>query len=365
MAQKILAEADIIINGERPWDLLVHDDRVFDRVFRDGSLGFGEVYMDGWWDSPQLDQFFAKLLRARIDQKFRGTWRDLIWFIGQTIINRQNKIESFKVGEHHYDRGNDLYEAMLDRRLVYTCGYWKSASNLDEAQEAKLDLVCRKIGLRAGQKVLDIGCGWGSFARFAAEKYGASVVGVTISKEQAAYARESCKNLPVEIFLKDYRDIKGLFDHVISLGMFEHVGYKNYRTYMQVVRDYLKDDGLFLLHTIGQMHSSKNTDSWFGKYIFPNSMIPSATQIMEASEDLFVLEDWHSFGSYYDRTLMAWFENFNRAWPRLKEKYGERFYRMWKYYLLASAGSFRARKNNLWQIVFSKEGVARGYESVR
>ena len=254
---------------------------------------------------------------------------------------------------------------MLDERMVYTCGYWKDVNNLDDAQEKKLDLVCRKIGLKSGQRILDIGCGWGSFAKFAAERYGAQVVGITVSKEQVVLARERCKGLPVEIRLQDYRDLNEKFDHIISLGMFEHVGYKNYREYMTVARRCLVDGGLFLLHTIGGNISSTQTDAWIDKYIFPNSIIPSAKQITSAYEGLFVMEDWHNFGTYYDRTLMAWFENFDNAWPALASKYNERFYRMWKFYLLVCAGTFRSRHNHLWQIVLSPRGVVGGYTSIR
>ncbi|EKD33554.1 MAG: hypothetical protein ACD_76C00004G0005 [uncultured bacterium] len=254
---------------------------------------------------------------------------------------------------------------MLDNSMTYTCGYWKDASTLDDAQEAKLDLVCKKIGLKHGDSVLDIGCGWGSFAKFAAEKYKAKVLGVTVSKEQIKLGQGLCRGLPVELRLQDYRKISGSFDHIVSLGMFEHVGYKNYRIFFEVVRRCLKDNGLFLLHTIGGNRSVHSTDPWIGKYIFPNSMLPSASQIASATEGLFVMEDWHNFGSDYDKTLMAWHSNFEKNWGSLMAHYDERFHRMWQYYLLSCAGSFRARQNQLWQIVYSKNGIINGYNSVR
>jgi cyclopropane-fatty-acyl-phospholipid synthase len=352
------------VNGDRPWDVRVHDERLYSRVLGGGSLALGESYMDGWWDAPKLDEFLYKVLSAHLERAVVSS--GLIWnAIKARLVNEGAKRFAFDVGEAHYDLGNDLYNAMLDKRLVYTCGYWKDAKNLDEAQEAKLDLVCRKIGLKAGQRVLDIGCGWGSFAKFAAEKYGAHVVGVTISKEQAELARELCKGLPVEIRLQDYRDVNEQFDHIISLGMFEHVGPKNYRTYMEVAHRCLKDGGLFLLHSIGNNKSVAMGEPWVSKYIFPHGVLPSIAQIGKAMEGKFVMEDWHNFGPYYDKTLMAWFENFDRAWPQLKEKYGDRFYRMWKYYLLSCAAAFRARHIQLWQIVLSKDGVPGGYTTVR
>jgi cyclopropane-fatty-acyl-phospholipid synthase len=254
---------------------------------------------------------------------------------------------------------------MLDRRMTYTCGYWKNARNLDEAQEAKLDLVCQKLDLKPGQTVLDIGCGWGSFAKFAAERYGAHVVGVTVSEEQMKLGKELCKGLPVELRLQDYRDIQGSFDHIVSLGMFEHVGYKNYRTFMRVVYEHLSDGGLFLLHTLGGNTSVRSGEAWMDKYIFPNGMFPSLVQIGRAIEGLFVMEDWHNFSADYEKTLFAWFANFNKHWPEISGKYGETFYRMWKYYLLACAGTFRTRSSQLWQIVLSKNGVPGGYKSIR
>ncbi len=357
--------ADIQINGNHPWDIQVKNENLYSRLLKNPSLNLGESYMAGWWDVQQLDKFFSKLLKANLDQKIRKS-PQLLWQLGLNIIfNYQNKRHAFEVGEKHYDLGNNLYSAMLDSRKVYTCGYWKKATNLEEAQEAKLDLVCQKLNLKPGQKILDIGCGWGSFAKFAAERYGVEVVGITVSKEQAKLAQELCLGLPVKILLKDYRDLNEKFDHIVSLGMFEHVGPKNYRNFMQIVRRSLKDNGLFLLHTIGHDYSTTSLDPWIEKYIFPNGILPSLKQITAATEKLFIIEDWHTFGADYDKTLMAWFKNFDQNWGKIKAQYGERFYRMWKYYLLSCAGSFRSRNNNLWQIVLSKEGVPGGYKSIR
>lgn len=367
-AERLLTLADIQIGGNRSWDIKIHDDRFFKRVMRGGSLSFGESYIDGWWDVEHLDQFFTKLLSAKLDKKVRIGFRHLLLILSSLCFNQQSKTKAFEVGEKHYDIGNDLYQAMLDKRLVYTCAYWQgnpNAKNLDEAQEAKLDLVCRKLRLKEGQKILDIGCGWGSFAKYAAEKYGVKVVGITISKEQAELAKKLCQGYPVEILIQDYRDVSGQFDHVVSLGMFEHVGYKNYSSFMKVVAKILKDDGLFMLHTIGGNTSVRSTDPWISKYIFANSMLPSISQIGKSIENLFTVEDWHNFGANYDPTLMAWYHNVESNWQHLKKNYDERFHRMWKYYLLSCAASFRTRNNQLWQIVLSKNGVPGGYLSVR
>jgi cyclopropane-fatty-acyl-phospholipid synthase len=359
--QRLCRLADIKTGGDRPWDIQVRDPRLYTRVLTGGSLALGESYVDGWWDSSAVDQFIYKILLADMDKKFSGL-SILMDSIKAKIFNMQSRKRAFEVGERHYDIGNELYRAMLDKRMVYSCGYWENAKDLNEAQEAKLDLICSKIGLKPGQQVLDIGCGWGGFAKYAAEKYHVNVCGITISKEQEKIAKGTCCGLPVEIRLQDYRDLNEEYDNIVSIGMFEHVGYKNYREYMNVVDRCLKRDGLFLLHTIGGNTSVNSVESWTNKYIFPNGTIPSAKQITSAAEGLFVIEDWQNIGINYDKTLMAWYDNFRNNWDKISHCYDKRFYRMWTYYLLNSAASFRARKNHVWQIVFSKKGFLKGYK---
>lgn len=364
-AEELLALADVKINGPRPWDIRVTHPCFFERVLEEGSLGLGGSYVDGWWDCPNLDQFFFRVLRAGLEKRAAKSFQAVLLAVKFRCFNLQAGRRAFHIGERHYDIGNDLFQHMLDKRMVYTCGYWRDAGTLDEAQEAKLDLVCRKLGLKPGQRLLDIGCGWGGFLKYAAEKYGVIGVGVTVSKEQVELGRALCAGLPVELRLQDYREVEGEFDHIVSLGMFEHVGAKNYRRYMEVAHGLLKDGGFFLLHTIGSPHLDNKPDPWIEKNIFPNSMVPNARQIVEAAANLFIVEDWHNFGVDYDPTLMAWFSNFCRSWPKLKSRYSETFCRMWKYYLLSSAGSFRARESQLWQIVLAKGSVLGGYKSLR
>lgn len=361
----LLEQAEMTLNGPNPWDPQVHNEAFYPRVLRQRSLGLGEAYMDGWWDCQQLDEFFHRLFCAQLDEQVQISFRLALKLLPAVLLNAQSRRRAFEVGQKHYDIGNDLYERMLDGRLTYTCGYWRDADTLDEAQTQKLDLVCRKLGLKQGQTVLDIGCGWGSFCRFAAENYGASALGVTVSKAQVALGRQRCRGLPVELRLQDYRALQGRFDHIVSLGMFEHVGYKNYRTFFEVAHRCLEDDGLLLLHTIGANEATTGTDPWIDRYIFPNSTIPTVAQVARAVEGLFVVEDWHNFGMDYDKTLMAWHANFARAWPQLRPTYGERFGRMWRYFLLASAALFRSRKSQLWQVVLSKRGVPGGYRAPR
>lgn len=365
LVQNLLNSADIKINGSRPWDIKVNNEEFYHRVLTEGSLGLGESYMDSWWDAESLEEFFFHIFVSDLDKKVAKNWKDFVLPAINNIINPQSKDKAFIIGEKHYDLGNDLYQAMLDKRMTYSCAYWENASNLDEAQEAKLDLICRKLGLHAGQNILDIGGGWGSFAKFAAEKYGVNVTVITVSKEQINLGQRLCEGLPVNFLLQDYRDIQGKFDHIVSIGMIEHVGVQNYEDYMEIVKEHLSDTGLFLLHTIGGNKSVIGNDPWINKYIFPNSMLPSAKQLTRSFEGIFVMEDWHNFGYNYYKTIMAWFNNFHNNYPSLMEKYDERFYRMWKYYLLSCAGSFKARKNQLWQIVLSKKGVKEGYKSIR
>jgi len=362
--QEILNTANIKINGSRLWDIKINDNRFYKKVLTSGSLGVGESYMDGWWDCDRLDEFFYKVFSADLDKKV-NIKKVLPLVVKSRIFNMQSKLKSKKVAEVHYDLGNDFYTNMLDKRMQYTCAYWKNAKTLDKAQKNKIDLVCKKIGLKKGDKVLELGSGWGGFAKYAAEKYGAKVEAYNISKEQVKYARKNAGKLPIKYNLSDYRKAKGKFDYIVSIGLFEHVGYKNYRKLMELANDKLKDNGLFLLHTIGGNFSRTSTDPWIDKYIFPGGALPSVAQIGKASENLFVIEDWHNFGADYDRTLMAWGENFSENWNKWKEKYGEKFKRMWEFYLYSSAGRFRARKIQLWQIVFSKNGINGGYTTVR
>lgn len=359
--EELLGTAGIRTDGKHPWDLQVHREDFFPRVLAEGSLGFGDSYVEGWWDCGAIDEMVARVWRERLPERVK-VWRDLPRVLQAKFVNLQRGRRAFHVGRHHYDIGNDLYRAMLDPRMIYSCGYWAQADDLAAAQVAKLELVCRKLQLAPGMRVLDIGCGWGGAARYAAESRGVEVVGITVSQEQAELAREECRGLPVEIRLCDYRDVREKFDRIFSIGMFEHVGHRNYRRYFDVVRQCLAEDGLFLLQTIGSLVSTTWTDPWIERRIFPNSMLPSARQIAAAAEGRLVMEDWHNFGADYDRTLMAWHATIESAWDQLDPgKYDEAFRRMWRYYLLSCAGGFRARELQLWQILFSRNGVHGGY----
>jgi cyclopropane-fatty-acyl-phospholipid synthase len=371
VVRDLLARASIEINGSNPWDIQVHNKAVYARVLANGSLGLGAAYMDGWFSCERLDQFFARVVGARLSQKLPISMNLALLVAKSKLQNRQTRRRARQVAEVHYDLPVEVFEATFDARLTGSCGYWNEARTLDDAQDHKLDLICRKVGLQAGQRVLDIGCGWGAFMGFAAERYGANCTGVTVSKEQVDYGRRRYAGLAAEFRLQDYRDVAGNpFDHIVSMGMFEHVGPKNYKSYFGCARRLLRNEGLFLLHTIWGNEPSA-LDPWIDKYIFPNGALPTIGQIGTAVHGLFVIEDVHNFGADYDKTLMAWNAKFqsNRAaiaaLMNNKGHDGERFCRMWEYYLLSCAGGFRSREISVGQFVLSPRGVPGGYQSVR
>ncbi len=357
--EQLLSETGIRINGANPWDIQVHDERFYGRVLKDKSLGLGESYMAGWWDCVQIDELIYRLLKGNLGEKIGGNLRTLLFFLSAKIFNRQSPSRAGIIARRHYDLGNDLFFSFLDPYNQYSCAYFQETEDLAEAQKKKLDLIGRKIHLSQKDHVLDIGCGWGGFARFAAERFGCTVTAVNISEEQIRYAQEFCKNLPVKILREDYRQIQGSFDKIVSVGMFEHVGQKNYRTFMEVAHRCLKEEGIFLLHTIGSNSSQVNGDPWFNRYIFPNGMLPSIAQIGMAAEGLLVIEDIHNLGPHYEKTLLHWNDRFQKAWTGLVERYDRTFKRMWEYYMLSCAGAFRARHIQVWQIVMTKPGVSR------
>lgn len=355
--ENILISADIKINGNNPWDIKVYNDEFYQRVLAHGSLGLGESYMDDWWNCEALDQLIDKIFRAKLDEKIKKNWGTIFESLKAKLLNLQSKLRLQKVIKQSYNLSAELYMAFLDPYNQYTCGYFKNTEDLNSAQETKLELICKKLNISPGDKVLDIGCGWGGFAKFAAERFGSHVTGITISDKQLIYAQNYTRTLPVRIIKQDYRDLEGKYDKILVCGMIEHVGYKNYRSFFTVVHRCLKDEGIFLLHTIGANKSTTHSNPWIDKYIFPNVVVPSIAQIGKAIEGLFVMEDWHNFAPDYDKTLMLWYKNFENAWSKLKNDYDERFHRMWKFYLLTEAAAFRSRVNQLWQIVMTKPGV--------
>jgi cyclopropane-fatty-acyl-phospholipid synthase len=365
IVRKLLEKAGVEINGSFPWDIQVHNQKVYRRIITQGTLGLGESYMDGWWTCRAVDQLFHKLINAELQTEISLPLKEKASILTNRWLNMQSKIRSLKVVDEHYDSQSEIILSFLDNYKQYSCGYFKKTTDLNTAQEQKLELICKKLMLSSRDNVLDIGCGYGGFARFASERYHCKVTGISTSHAQIEYAKKFCENLPVTFVKSDYRSFTGSFTKILSVGMIEHVGYKNYRALMQMVHKCLQNHGLFLLQTIGGKVSEVTGNPWLMKYIFPNSMLPSAKQIAEAAEGLFVLEDLHNFGEHYDRTLLAWHENFKQNWCNFEDRFDEMFFRMWTYYFLHFAATFRARMNQLWQFVFSKKGIPGGYESIR
>jgi cyclopropane-fatty-acyl-phospholipid synthase len=363
---RLFALAGVAIDGPHPWDIRVRHERFFRRVLAEGSLGLGEAYMDGDWHASSLDQLFDRIIGAKLSDRLGITLPLALLTLAARLRNRQSLSHAEEVAKAHYDLPMDIHEATYDRRLTASCAYWPGATNLDQAQENKLELICRKVGLERHHSVLDIGCGWGSFIGYAAETYGTRCTGVTVSSEQVAYIKRRYGELPLEPLHLDYRLYNGpKVDRVVSVGMFEHVGAKNYRTFFECARRYLKQDGMFLLHTIWENERHPVIDAWQDKYIFPNGDLPSLGEVTSAVEGLFVVEDVHNFGVDYDLTLMAWNSNFQSRRSDLAMKHGERFCRMWEYYLLQNAAAFRCRHINVGQLVLSPSGLRGGYRSVR
>lgn len=358
------------IDGTNATDAVVQriktgDRAVHRRIERDGIFGLGETYMQGDWSAAQLDNvLYAAFTAPLAPRSAVGRLRWLVTIMEQYLFNRQAGQRAFEIGMEHYDLGNHLFRAMLDDTMTYTCGMWDNASTLHDAQEAKLELICRKLGLRPGLHVLDIGCGWGNFARYAAERFGVKVTGITVSQQQADMARQRCHGLPVEIRYQDYRELNETFDRIVSIEMIEAVGRRNLAAFYRVVDRCLKHDGTFVLQAISGDTFSRTSHRpmdefalWLLKYIFPNGYLPKQHELVAPRDTSLLIEGWQSFGSDYDRTLQAWAANFNAAWDELQHQYDDLFRRRWNFYLHGCMAAFRSRSIDVYQIVYTKGGV--------
>lgn len=367
--------AGVAFDGGRPWDIEVHDSRLFRDLMRRGSLALGEGYVNGLWDCQRLDQLFTRLLTPNTAIDVMNGFdpvanlRSLAVSLGERLVNWQSQRRAHQVARCHYDIDPRIYAAMLDSRRIYSCAYWQMASDLEQAQEDKLKLICEKLQLEPGQRLLDLGCGWGGFALYAAENYGVEVLGITVSQQQQRYVHRLSTDLPVRTLLADYRsrnlrDEKP-FDRIVSIGMMEHVGRLNDHAFFKVANDLLADDGLMLLQTIGNRQTTCKVDPWIDAYIFPNGRLPSAQQLCRGFESFLILQDWENLGHDYDKTLMAWWANFDSSWSKLSQDISPSFYRLWSYYLLSCAGLFRSGQGQLWQLVLSKASRKPAYRSIR
>jgi cyclopropane-fatty-acyl-phospholipid synthase len=364
LSLRILGLAGIEVNGKNAWDIQVHDDRLWNRIISQRELGLAEAYMDGWWDVESIDQFLTKLLEINVLDKVPFSISLVGHAVKSTVLNRQTKAKAAANAKHHYNIGNDLYTRMLDKEMAYSCGYWKTAKTLDQAQIAKFDLICRKLELKPGMKLLDIGCGWGGLLRYAAKNYGIIGTGISPADNQIELARAKNGKLKIEYLQMDYRDLSGKFDRIVSVGMMEHVGPKNLETFFNKCISLLAPDGMMLHHTIASNETKQVTDPFFDRYIFPGGVLPSLAQISKAVEKKVIIEDVHNFGPDYEKTLLAWHARINKRWSEIPN-YDERFRRMWNYYLLSSAAGFRARHIQLLQVVFRPMTSRGAYKAVR
>ena len=364
VAASILEAAGIPLNSSEPWSIQVHNDKLWDRAISQRQLGFAESYMEGWWDCEKLDLMLVKLLSVNPLQHLKPSPLLTLHVASSYLRNNQSKNRAIENAKHHYNIGNDLYVRMLDEEMVYSCAYWANASTLGQAQMAKFDLICRKLELKPGMRLLDIGSGWGGFLRYAVENYGVEATGISPADNQINLAREKSEGLGITFIQQDYRDLKGQFDRIVSIGMLEHVGPKNYKTFFQKCDDLLVADGRMLHHMISSNLTKQVTDPFFDRYIFPGGTLPSLAQIAAAVENIFVIEDIHSFGPDYDRTLMEWHKNISTKWEEIPQ-YDQRFQRMWNYYLLSCAAGFRAGNMQLLQCVFQRVGQRLTYVAAR
>ncbi len=368
LIESLLEGTGVRLDGDRPWDIRVNRERLYRRALR-GSLGFGEAYIDGDWDCEALDELFRRLLSANTQKRPLIRAARAVKSLQSRLMNLQTRRRSRAVAEEHYDLDHRMYALFLGPWNQYTCCFFDGTDDLERAEVVKLEMLCDKLELRAGDRLLDIGCGWGGFAKYAASTRGCEVTGISLSDAQIHYATEYTRGLPVTIRRLDYRDLpdSGLapFDKISIVGMIEHVGYKNYAGLLGIVHDMLKPDGLFLLHTIGNNERSTVVDPWIEKYIFRNSMAPAMSQLADASEGRFVIEDWENYGHHYVPTLQAWYERFNANWDRIRtlitaRPFDERFRRMWNYYLMSSKAAFDVEHLHLWQLVMTRRNSGRG-----
>ena len=343
----------------------IRDSATLRHLVMNPELALGESYMNGGLtiEDDDLHGLLEVILR-NLNNPERVWWQNLR-LSARARLRRflQNNVGALsrKNVAHHYDLSGELYELFLDADRQYSCAYFRSQDDsLEQAQDQKKHHIARKLQLRPGLKVLDIGCGWGGMALTLARDYGVRVLGITLSEEQLAVARQRAvaENLEdrVEFRLVDYRDLEGSFDRIVSVGMFEHVGLRHFDTYFHAVGDLLTPDGVALIHSIGVSERADATNAWIAKYIFPGGYIPTMSEMAAAVErqNLWI-SDVETLRLHYAETLRHWFERFAENEERVREIYDERFVRMWKFYLVACEQTFRFRRQCVFQFQITKD----------
>ena len=354
--RKLFSSAGVTINGDNPWDIEVNDDRFYRDVLFRGSLGLGESYLREYWRAADLEELFFRLTSSNLEQISKRLPTQLVNSSVSRLSNRQTPSRALSNAEHHYNLGNDLFFEFLGRYKNYSCGYFRDTDSLDEAQLAKMRRLCDLLELEEGDTLLDVGGGWGEFARFAAENRGCHVTSVNISDSQIRHAREYCRDANVDVVRSDYRDLRGRFSKIAVIAMFTHVGPKNYRQFMQTMHRLLQAGGRMVMETVGALTATERCEPWTDKYIFPGGIIPSPQQIESACAGLFRLRIVEEFGADYVITLRHWHRNFMAAWPRLSQRYSETTRRMFEYYLLSVAGAFRSSDLLHYHLEFDRIG---------
>lgn len=351
----LFSRADIRVGGSRSWDIEVTDPRFFRTLMKRGSLGLGEAYMDGWWRAEDLEAFFYRCIKSNLYQASQSLPFHVRRRLLDKLNNQQNRNKSVRVARQHYNLGNDLFFEFLGHYKNYSCGYFRDTDDLCQAQLKKMQQICREMAFKSGERVLDVGGGWGEIARHVATNHECQITSINISDEQITHARRHCAGLPVEIKKLDYRDLDKGFDKILVIAMLTHVGPKNYRVFMETLHRCLEPGGTVLIESVGSPTDKINCEPWTDKYIFPGGVIPSLRQIDRAIDGLFTRERTAEFGDYYHLTMRAWHENFTRAWPQLQLRYPEKVRLMFEYFFLSVAAAFRARSLLHWHIVLRKK----------
>jgi cyclopropane-fatty-acyl-phospholipid synthase len=345
-------------DGQPVFTLCLNSKEGIKSALRNGALGMAEAYMDGEIDIDGNLQAFLKFESAPLYERMKLSLREKIKFAVSLLITRNTVRGAKKNVKHHYDLGNDFYQLWLDPSMTYTCAYFtRYGDTLAQAQNNKHEHICRKLRLEPGMTLVDIGCGWGAMLVYAAQRYGVIGVGYTISEEQAKWAKENIKRLGLEdritIELKDYREAEGQFDRWVSIGMFEQIGKSFFDMFFSEITRILKPGGIGVLHTIGSSEPYTN-NPWIEKYIFPGGHLPQLGDLVDGMNGINLNPiDVEDLRLHYGQTLDSWYANFNRVENTVWEMYGERFVRMWRFYLNGAAQGFKWGTLRLYQIVFS------------